>query len=67
METPEYKSHSDKTVCVEVFIHQKHDQPLCLDCQQHWDSWSEAERKEALVLGRQYYNDMFGLKNDGKS
>lgn len=60
-----YKSWSDKSICMEIFKHQKHNQPLCLDCQRYWDSWSEVERIAASTFGRLQYNDVFGLKDDG--
>ena len=61
MEASEYKSCLDKAICVEVYIHQKKREPLCLDCQQYWDSWNELERQLANATGKRHYTDTYGL------
>ena len=69
MEASEYKSCLDKAICVEIYIHHKNRQPLCLDCQQYWDSWTELERVAAISTGRQEWkrqnSDRYGLNDLG--
>ena len=54
-------SYLDATICVEIYIHHKKREPLCLDCQQYWDSWNELERQLANATGKRHYTDTYGL------
>lgn len=51
----EWKSWEAKSICVEVYLHKKIKEPLCLDCQHYWDSWNSFQRGQALMTGKDEY------------
>lgn len=51
----EWNSWEDKSICVEVYLHKDIGEPLCLDCQQFWDSWNAFQRGQAMMNGRAEY------------
>lgn len=47
----EWKSWEDKDICKEIVLHRRIKEPLCLDCQEFWDSWNSFQRGKAISVG----------------